>query len=130
MDSNAQARFKNVAFTEEQCALFTEIVEQDDLNIKVLFFIAQCEQNKKKVHAKEISENIKIPRPVGSKNHQGDVKSFNITEDYIDRKRAEKIVDRLAYASLIYFEVQKPYKYIRLTERGVQVAINIQKRMN
>lgn len=118
-----------IIFTVEQCDLFAKIVGQDELNIKVLFYIAQCEQLKVKVHIKALSENIKISRPVGCKDHKGNVKSFVTMEDYIDRKRAERIVDRLAYASLIYFELQKPHKYIRITERGAQVAIHIQKKM-
>ncbi|MEE3809553.1 hypothetical protein V2H29_21670 [Lysinibacillus fusiformis] len=118
-----------IIFTTEQCELFAKIIEQDELNIKVLFYIAQCEQNKVKIHIKALSENIKIPRPVGHKDRKGHIKSFIIEEVYIDRKRAERIVNRLAYASLIYFELQKPHKYIRLTKRGAQVAVHIQKKM-
>ncbi|MCT6922838.1 hypothetical protein [Metasolibacillus sp.] len=119
----------NIAFTNEQVSLFSEILEQDILNIKILFYIAQCEQNKTKVHIKTLSENIKIPRPVGQKNGKGNIKSYIVEEVYIDRKRAERVVDRLVYASLITFEIQKPHKYIRLTDRGAQIAIYIQKKM-
>ncbi|MEC1177313.1 hypothetical protein P9B03_02355 [Metasolibacillus meyeri] len=118
----------NIIFTEEQCSIFAKIIEQDVLNVKILFYIAQCEQNKVKVPIKALSENIQIPRPVGKKDGRGNIKSFVVEEVYIDRKRAERVVDRLAYASLITFELQKPHKYIRLTSRGVQIAIYIQKK--
>lgn len=129
MDEKLNSQFEQIKFDDEQCKLFTEIFSQDVTNIKVLFFIAQCEKSKKQVTVKSISENVMIERRYGVKNYKGSVTSFDVNEGYIDRKTAERIVDRLAYASLIYFEVQHPYKFIRLTERGVQIAINIQKKI-
>lgn len=128
--SETEAFMDNIIFTDEQCSVFAKIIEQDVLNVKVLFYIAQCEQNKVKVHIKSISENIQIPRPVGKKDGRGNIKSFVVEEIYIDRKRAERVVDRLTYASLITFQIQKPHKYIRLTARGAQIAIYIQKKMH
>lgn len=130
MDEKLSSQFKHIKFNDEQCEIFTEIFSQDVTNIKVLFFIAQCEKSAKQVTVKSISENVKIERRYGVKNFRGSVTSFDVNEGYIDRKTAERVVDRLAYASLIYFEVQHPYKFIRLTERGVQIAINIKKKLN
>ncbi|MFJ7954308.1 hypothetical protein ACIQZG_22660 [Lysinibacillus sp. NPDC096418] len=129
MEEKLNSQFKHIDFTDEQCKLFTEIFSQDETNRKVLFYIAQCEQQNKQVTVKNICENVKIERRFGNKNHRGSVTSYDVNEGYIDRKTAEKIVDRLAYASLIYFEVKLPYKYIRLNERGEQVAMNIQKKI-
>lgn len=128
MDEKLNSQFENIKFSDEQCELFTEIFSQDVANMKVLFFIAQC-KSKKQVTVKSISENVKIERRYGVKNFKGSVTSFDVNEGYIDRKTAERVVDRLAYASLIYFEVQRPYKFIRLTKRGEQIAININKKL-
>jgi len=133
MEEKLNSQFKHIDFNDEQCKLFTEIFSQDETNIKVLFYIAQCEQSKKPLTVKTISENVKIERRFGNKNHKGSVTSYDVNEGYIDRKTAERIVDRLAYASLIYFEVQHPYKFIRLTKRGVQIAkslLNNQTKLN
>lgn len=130
MEEQLHLKYKHVKLTEEQTELFTEIVKQDELNIKVLFYIAQCEQNQKQVTVKSITENIRSTRRIGNKNNRGAVTSFDTVEGLIDRKTAERVVDRLSFASLIYFEIQLPYKFIRLTERGIQIAINIKQKMN
>ena len=73
--------------------------------------------------------NITSNRRVGVRNDSNTLVNFANKEGLIDRKSAEKIVDRLAYSSLIYFDVQLPRKFIKLTVRGVQVAIKIRKQM-
>lgn len=120
---------KNLWFNEETCEMFTSIIRQDELNIRVLFYIAQCEKKQELVTVKSIIANVKVVRRVAVKNSKNKLASFSNTEGFIHRKTAEKIVDRLAYASLIYFDVQRPYKFIYLTQQGIQVAINIHKKM-
>lgn len=120
---------KNLWFNEETCEMFTSIIRQDELNIRVLFYIAQCEKKQESVTVKSIIANVKVVRRVAVKNSKNKLVSFSNTEGFIHRKTAEKIVDRLAYASLIYFDVQRPYKFIYLTQQGIQVAINIHKKM-
>lgn len=120
---------KNLWFNEETCEMFTSIIRQDELNIRVLFYIAQCEKKQELVTVKSIIANVKVVRRVAVKNSKNKLVSFSNTEGFIHRKTAEKIVDRLAYASLIYFDVQRPYKFIYLTQQGIQVAINIHKKM-
>lgn len=93
----------------------------------MLFFIVECEKNKVPITVKDISENVEAKRRIGIKNNSK-VVNFTSAIGLIDRKTSEKIVERLEYASLIYFDVLHPYKYIKLTTRGAQVAIQIKKR--
>ena len=118
------AEMHNVLFDEATCALYADILKQDIANIKVLFYIASCTQSNTPVTVKTITDNVKTTRKVGIRNEDNAL-SFIQKETYIDRKTAEKVVDRLAYASLIYMDVQRPFKYIKLTQRGIQVAIYI-----
>lgn len=115
-------------FPHTICELFSSLVNQDELNVRILFFIVECEKNKTPVTVKTITNNIEVKRRLGIKNRKNKVVSFTSVEGLIDRKTTEKIVERLAYASLIIFDIQHPYKYIKLTNRGVQVAIHIKKK--
>lgn len=129
MDKKLNEKHAEITYDDEICEMCSDIVRQDNLNVKVLFFITKCEQSATQVTVKNISENVKSPRRVGVKDEQNALVSFANKEDYIDRKMAERIVDRLAYASLIYFDVQLPFKFIRLTARGAQVALKIHKKL-
>lgn len=76
---------------------------------------------------KTITDNIVMTRRQGVKDVQNNIVAFTEIKGTIDRKAAERIVDRLAYASLVYYKVQLPYKFIRLTMRGAQLAMKIHK---
>lgn len=118
---------ENILFDELTLELFTKIIQQDPVNIKVLFFVAQSEKQGKQVTVKTITDNIVMTRRQGVKDVQNNIVAFTEIKGTIDRKAAERIVDRLAYASLVYYEVQLPYKFIRLTMRGAQLAMKIHK---
>lgn len=129
MDKQNAKKYAAVTFDDSLCALYADIIKQDVSNIKVLFYIASCEQNMTPVTVKTITDSVRTARRVAVKDANNAVVSFDNKDDYIDRKTAERIVDRLAYASLIYYDIQRPFKFIRLTDRGVQVAIYIKKSM-
>lgn len=122
-------KYEEVLLDEQMCAMFASLVQQDTVNVKVLFFIAHCEQQGKLVTVKTITDNVLVKRKKGLKDAENKLVSFSTIEGEIDRKTAERIVDRLAYASLIYFDVQLPTKFIRLTKRGVQVAMLIHQQL-
>lgn len=129
MDKEISEKHADATFDKEFCELYADIIQQDILNVKVLFFIAKCEQSSTQVTVKTIAANVTSTRRVGVKDKSNTLVGFSNEEGLIDRKTAEKIVDRLAYASLIYFDVQLPYKFIKLTTRGIQVAVNIRKKI-
>lgn len=120
---------EKITFDDDVCELFAEIIQQEIVNVKVLFYIVQCHKTSTPVTVKSITDNVSSIRRAGIKDSKNNLVSFSNVEGNIDRKTAEKIVDRLAYASLIYFDVQRPHKFIKLTTRGVQVAINIRKKI-
>lgn len=114
-----------IVFDERTCQMFADIIKQDVANVKVLFYIAQCTKESVPVTVKTITENVQVERKMGVKDKRNNLVAFDKQTAHIDRKTAERIVDRLAYASLIYYELQHPHKFIRLTQRGIQVAIRI-----
>lgn len=116
----------DLEFDSATCALFADIVKRDTANVKVLFYLAYCTNKDLQASVKTITDSVKLARKVG-KRDKDNVLSFNVEDTYIDRKTAERIVDRLSHMSLIYTDVQWPHKFIRLTNRGVQVAIYIKK---
>lgn len=118
-----------ICFPSDICDLFAELLQKDMLNVKILFFIGQCQQKHRHVSIKYITENVYDERRVAIKNSQKKLVSFKSTNTLIDRKAAEKIVDRLVHASLIHVEVEWPYKYLKLTARGLQVAQVIKEKM-
>lgn len=115
-----------VKFDEATCALFADILQQEIANVKVLFYLASCMQSETQATVKTITDSVKLARKVGKRDKDNTL-SFTVEDAYIDRKTAERIVDRLSHMSLVYMEVQWPNKFIKLTNRGVQVAIHIKK---
>lgn len=116
---------ENTIFNSQICKIFTEIIMKDQLNVQVLFYIAQCEKLKTSITMQNIANNVKAFRRIAIKDSKKKIVSFSKEEGTIGRKKAEKIVERLAYASLITFETHHPYKYIKLSPRGVQVAVSL-----
>ena len=112
-------------FDEKTCEVFTEIILQDNLNLKVLYYIVKCQKAGVNVSVKSIASNLNIRKRTAIKDHENKTVKFIYEDGLIERKRAEKIIERLAYASLIYFDVNLPHKFIKLTARGVQVVFNL-----
>lgn len=129
MDKEVHEKHSDTTFDDEFVEMYADIILQDILNKKVLFFIAKCEQSNMQVTVKTIAENVTSNRRVGVRNDSNTLVNFSNKEGLIDRKTAEKIVERLSYSSLIYFDVQLPRKFIKLTARGIQVAIKIRKQI-
>lgn len=115
----------NIPFDEHTCELFARVIQQELLNVKVLFFIIQCVKQGQQVTVKSITDNVITQRRKGIKDQENNLVGFSIIEGHIDRKTAEKVVDRLAYTTLINFEIKLPHKFIKLTTRGAQVAMKI-----
>lgn len=117
---NAQ-KYSDIIFDTALCKLYADIISQDEDNLKVLSCIVKFKKINKHVTVKTITENVQIMRRVAVKDTSTGLVRYVNKLDYIDRKKAERLVQRLAYASLIYYDVQRPYKYIELTIRGLQV---------
>lgn len=120
---------ENITFDEQTCELFAKVIQQELLNVKVLFFIVQCEKQGQQVTVKSITDNVLTQRRQGIKDQENNLVGFSTIEGHIDRKTAERVVDRLAYATLINFEIKLPHKFIKLTTRGAQVAMKIHKQI-
>lgn len=121
MDSDLYNRFKGVKLPPELLDMFVEIIKSDDPSRKVLLSIAKYTSNNYHpigLTIKQISELVFIHRKVLNTKKA----SFNTEFTNIDRKHAERIVDKLLGMSLCYYHHVKPSKLIRLTERGRQVV--------
>ena len=128
MNQENAEKYNSVTLNSETLEMISDVIKQDEMNIRILFYIVSCHKSDTAITVKSICENVKVSRRSAVKNSKNEIVSFGKVEDFIDRKTAERIIERLASASLIYFEVQLPYKFIKLTQRGMQVALNIRKR--
>lgn len=125
MNQENAEKYSSLKFDERVLEMFSDIVAQEESNIRMLFYIVNCHKEQKKVTVTSICENVKMPRRVARRNAKNEIVAYDKLEDFMDRKTAERIIERLVGASLIYFEVQLPHKFIGLTERGKQVALHI-----
>lgn len=130
MNELENARYKDVRFTPELVDMYLHILEQDN-KMKVFTFISFENQKQKKKDAaigvtiNDIVEHVQVHRRTRVKK-QNRFK-YEMTTTNIDRKGAELIVDKLLDMGLIYFVPKQPYKFLKVSERGIQVlqeAIN------
>ncbi|WP_282155757.1 hypothetical protein [Cytobacillus gottheilii] len=126
MDDQLHNQFKSVKFTPEITEMYSSIIQSDLITKKVLLLIARNlheQENTKKlmgVTINDITEKLQIQRK--QKVAKGRTFTFELTHNNIDRKAAERIVDKLLSMSLLYYKPVKPYKYLFMTQRGIQVT--------
>lgn len=68
----------------------------------------------------DIVENVKIERK--ERVPKGKTFIYQKTITNIDRKAAERIVDKLLDMSLLYYTPVKPYKFLFMSKRGWQIT--------
>lgn len=110
--------------------LVNQMVERlcdDDLNIKVLSFIAH-KDGEEMVTVSTIMQNVVALRRMAVRDHKGKVAAYEMRESNINRQAAERVVDRLYYACLIDVEEKLPHRFIKLNELGMKVVIEIVRR--
>jgi hypothetical protein len=95
--------------------------------MKVFIYIGRSlkEQQKTVNHIRgitvnDIVENVKIERKERVPKGKTFVYQKAITN--IDRKAAERIVDKLLDMSLLYYTPVKPYKFLYMSNRGWQIT--------
>ncbi|MFS8651167.1 MAG: hypothetical protein FWJ66_04525 [Caldibacillus sp.] len=119
--------FENIRFTDEVAEMFATIIFNDEWTRTVFLYIMKKlheeNQNFKGVTINDITQNVKIERPVrvgkGKKYH------FEIRRENIERNAASKIVDKLYAMSLLYYEPLTPYKLYFPTTRAAQVLLKL-----
>lgn len=119
VDKELHESFINVKFPEEIVQLFKSILEKDEVHHDILSFIASKQKEKEKLSVLQLIENIETERRV--KVQKKKTFHFEVQKTSIDRKSAERIVDKLASMSLLYYEYMTPYKMLFITFRGLQV---------
>ncbi|KKI92166.1 hypothetical protein WQ54_10760 [Bacillus sp. SA1-12] len=130
MDSTLHNIHKNVVFPKDVIHLFTDIIINDPVSWKVFIYIGRSlkEQQKTVNHIRgitvnDIVENVKIERK--ERVHKGKTFVYQKTITNIDRKAAERIVDKLLDMSLLYYTPVKPYKFLYMSNRGWQITEEI-----
>lgn len=125
MDAILHQQFKNISFSDDLTLMFATILKDDDASIEILRFIAAQQREQQKVSVQHLIENITLERLVGTKT-KNEPLSFKKQLTTINRKAAERIVDKLSSMSLLYYEEMKPYKFFYITKRGINVFAKIQ----
>jgi hypothetical protein len=130
LDSTLHDLHKKVVFPKDVINLFTDIIINDPVSWKVFIYIGRSlkEQQKTVNHIRgitvnDIVENVKIERKERVPKGRTFVYQKAITN--IDRKAAERIVDKLLDMSLLYYTPVKPYKFLYMSNRGWQITEEI-----
>lgn len=121
MNEFLHQKYENISLPTDIVDMFVEVLKQDDLNYAVLRPILEKHKLGQPCTIAQLIENIKVDRRVGKRNKETNSLMFAIEKTNIDRKAAEKIVDRLSYMGLIYSTPELPYKRLYLTRRGIQI---------
>lgn len=130
LDSTLHDIHKNVVFPQDVIHLFTDIINNDSVSRKVFIYVGRSlkEQQKTVSHIRgvtvnDIVENVKIERK--ERVSKGKTFIYQKTITNIDRKAAERIVDKLLDMSLLYYTPVKPYKFLFMSNRGWQITEEI-----
>jgi hypothetical protein len=130
LDSTLHDIHKSVVFPQDVIHLFTDIIINDTVSRKVFIYVGRSlkEQQKSVNHIRgvtvnDIVENVQIQRKERVTKGKSFIYQKVITN--IDRKAAERIVDKLLDMSLLYYTPVKPYKFLFMSNRGWQITEEI-----
>lgn len=121
MKESIHEKYKDLSLSGDMLSLYCDLLNQDNLNFKVLKAIARGVQNHSAYTISQLVEQIEVPRRVGKRDKETQALTYTVKETTIDRKATEKILERLSYMGLIYYTYELPHKRIMITRRGVQV---------
>jgi hypothetical protein len=117
-------KYEDVRLTPELRAMFADIVMGDEATLKSFLAIAKHTTNESLgITIKQIVDMVKIDRKE-KRDH-----SFEIIHTHINRKHAERVVDKLLSMGLCYYHAIPPSKLLKLTIRGLEVAGEIKVRL-
>ena len=126
-------KYINSKLSPDLVEMFADIIESEEVTKKICIYIGKTEENQrtedtsiKGVTINSIVENVVVDRLV----KVGKGRNYNLrpTRTNINRKAAEKHVDKLLDMSLLFYKPVKPYKFLFLTRRGWQVLEEILRR--
>ncbi|MDQ0255498.1 putative transcriptional regulator [Evansella vedderi] len=126
MDYELHIKYKDVNLTPELRKMFADVVNSDTTLKKTLFTIGQHTLKKEDhfgITIKEITERVVLER----RKMIGKSKKYEIVKTNIDRKSAERTVDRLLSMGLCYYRSVPPSKVINITTRGKEVLAELKK---
>lgn len=119
-----------MVFPQDVIHLFTDIIINDPVSRKVFIYVGRSlkEQQKSVNHIRgvtvnDIVQNVQIQRKERVTKGKSFIYQKVITN--IDRKAAERIVDKLLDMSLLYYTPVKPYKFLFMSNRGWQITEEI-----
>lgn len=131
MDNLLHKKYKEVKLSQEQVAMFADIIRADEAIWKMFMRIGEVTQQAGRdedaslggVTISDIARSVKINRKVKNKSGSYDMKYTNV-----DQKHAERVVANLLLMSLCYYRPVAKTKLINYTTRGKQVAAEIIRR--
>ncbi|MCM3619724.1 hypothetical protein M3936_19320 [Sutcliffiella horikoshii] len=134
MDGELHMKYAEVMLQPEQISMFADIIEQEESTRKVFFFIGKALKKQRSeedsisgITINDIVENVTVERKTRLNKGRSNY-TYNTSVTNIHRKTAEGIADKLLSMSLLYYQSIKPYKFIFLTRRGVQILEELLKR--
>lgn len=134
MITDLHLKYEKVVFSAEVASMFAEIIDKDVSSKKVLVYISKKAKEQLALNGSgsgvtinEIVENVEVDRSI-RQAARGKSFTYKTVNTNIQRKTAERIVDKLLDMSLIYYRPVKPYKFLFPTRRGLQVLGEISKR--
>lgn len=118
LNEELHQKYKNESFPHEITVMFKEIlIQQEPIAFDVLLAIFMKNRENTSFAIQDLANTIKVERKVRKKRADNTV-YFHTETTTLNRKRAERIVDKLAAMSLIYTVNRSFYKYLYVTTRG------------
>jgi hypothetical protein len=129
VNKDLHEQYQDVRFDKKQIPMFADIISADKVTKKVLTNIGSILLDQRKRNSQigltvnDIVENVTVNRK--EKVIEGKSFKYRQTVTNIEKKTAERIVNKLLDMSLLYYDSIKPYKFLHMTERGWQITEEI-----
>lgn len=118
LNKELHEEYAKTRFSEEVNTMFLKILKQTEpLAFNVLVEIGKNEKAAKKLNIQQLSDSIQVVGKV-RKSKKGKGYYFVEEQSTLNRRRAERIVDKLVSMSLVYTVNESFYKLLYLTPRG------------
>lgn len=129
MDREFYESYEKLPFSQAEIEMFVNILDSDEFCWDVLCFIAKKHYGKSPTNIQQIVDNLQTERrvkvPITKNSYR-----FEKRKTLVNRKKAERTVEKLNYMSLVTYENMPPFKKLYLTIRGGQLLQAFDKRKN
>lgn len=124
--SNQLDKYAQESFSLPIRHMIADLCEQDTAVYAVLMYLAKNASEQTTVAY--LAENVETQRKVGVRNAKGAITTYRYEHTNLGRTRAERVIEKLAFAGLVDISPKLPLKLLSISIRGRQIVTELASR--